>query len=157
MVEVVQIEKFKSKDGYVYDTLKDAERADRRWKEENEFELAAELTALSAQGLHMWRRMIHSTFFEERGPAFPRLVIFHGKHGDDINVIANPSKLPGVYLDQLKMEQPYGFYDTDPKSKALAKAIADNDNEFAALAFMTNRSDRDYQYEKITAEHITIL
>lgn len=154
MVEVVQIEKFKSKDGCVYDTLKNAERADQRWVSENEFDVDVEVAMFGANGRKTLASMIHRTFFGDR-KSFPRLVIFHGKHGDDINVIANPSKLPGVYLNKLKLQQPYGFYDTDSKSRAVAKAIFDTNNEFAAMEFLEGRAS--YDYERITSEYVPVL
>lgn len=38
MVETVTVERFKSLNNKMYDTLEEAERADAAWREENEYE-----------------------------------------------------------------------------------------------------------------------
>lgn len=149
MAEVVTVQKYKSLNGYVYDTLKDAEAADKEWKQDNEYDLEkdiAQLTKIGERDIRYLKKSDESRKFS----LYPAVVVLEGKYENLYFVAKNVDQLPKIYLDILLINSNNEFYYT-PNAKAISNEILRTSNYMAAYAFVKERTS--YQYEKVTVEH----
>jgi hypothetical protein len=151
MVEVVTVERYKSLDGYVYDKLADAEKADAQWRKENEYDLEKDIAQLTKIGQ---RDMVYLKRNEEqrKHSRYPMLYVLEAKY-DDVHYMANTvDAVPKVYFEILKTNKDNEFYCT-PADKAITDEIVRTENHLAAIAFVKARVS--YQYENVTTEDVT--
>lgn len=153
MVEAVKVERYKSLDGNVYDKRADAERADVQWRKENEYDLEKDITRLTKIGQ---REMFYLKRNEEqrKHSRFPMLYVLEAKHGNEHYMASTVDAVPKVYFEILKTNKDYGFYWT-PADKAVTDEIVRTENYLAAMAFVKERAD--YQYERVTTEDVTTI
>ncbi len=152
MVDVVTVERYKSLNGYVYDKLQDAERADAEWRREHEYDLANDVVRLTKTGQ---RDINYLTRIEEnrRYSQYPMLFVLNAKHGNQYYVAKTVSAVPKIYFEILKFNRDSEFYYT-PAAKAISDEIVRTANYPAALAFVKERVD--YQYENVFTETVAI-
>lgn len=152
MVEVVTVERYKSLNGYMYDKLQDAERADAEWRSENEYDLDKDILRLTLQGN---REINYLMRVEEnrRYSQYPMLFVLKNKYGDQHYVAKTADAVPRVYFEILKFNRDSEFYYT-PAAKAISDEIVRTANYTAAIAFVKERVD--YEYEKVFTETVTI-
>ena len=152
MVEVVTVERYKSLDGYTYDKLADAERADAEWRKENEYDLGRDIARLTKLGE---RDMRYLTRNEEnrRYSQYPMLYVLKSKHEDVSYVAKTVAAVPRVYFEILKFNKEWGCYYT-AAAKAITDEIVRTENYLAALAFVKERVD--HQYENVLSQDVQI-
>lgn len=153
MVEVVTIERYKSLDGYVYDKLADAEKADAQWRKENEYDLEKDITRLTKLGQ---REMFYLKRNEEqrKHSRYPMLYVLEAKYGDEHFMASTVDAVPKVYFEILKTNKDNGFY-WATADKAITDEIVRTENCLAAMSFVKERVD--YQYERVTTEDVTTI
>ena len=152
MVEAVTVERYKSLNGYVYDKLADAERADAEWRKENEYNLerdVAQLTKIGERDMKYLTRNEESRKYSQ----YPMLYVLKSKHDDLSYVAKNVTAVPRVYFEILKYNKNWGCYYT-AAAKAITDEIVRTDNHLAALAFVKERVD--YQYENVLSQDVQI-
>lgn len=152
MVEVVTVEKYKSLNGYVYDKLTDAERADAEWREENEYDLEKNINTLTKLG-ERDMRYLRRDEEQRRYSRYPMLYVLESKHANEYYIAMSVESVPKIYFDILKFNKEYGFY-WSPAPKAITEEIIRTENHLAAMSFVKQRVD--YQYEKVYVESVTI-
>lgn len=152
MVETVTIERFKSLDGYIYDSKKDAERADARWRAVNEFDLVNDIRKLEAGGQGTVLREERRT--ADRPGRYPVLVTLEMKHSTEYFMATKPDSLPNLYWDIFKLNYDYGCYNYEAASKAISEEIFKTENKFAAMTFVMQRAE--YEYERIQTETLSV-
>ncbi len=152
MVEVVTVERYKSLNGYVYDKLQDAERADAEWRSENEYDLEKDIATLTLRGS---REHNHTMRVDEnrRYSQFPMLFVLKSKYGDQYYVAKTADAVPKVYFEILKYNREFGCY-YGAAAKAISDEIVRTANYLAAIAFVKERVD--YQYENVFTETVAI-
>lgn len=153
MVEVVTVERYKSLNGYIYDKLADAEKADALWRKENEYDLEKDIAHLTKLGQ---REMFYLKRNEEqrKHSRYPMLYVLEAKHGDEHYMASTVDAVPKVYFEILKTNKDYGFY-WATADKAITDEIVRTENHLAAIAFVKERVD--YQYENVTTEDVTTI
>lgn len=152
MVETVTIEKYKSLNGYTYDKLADAERADAEWRKENEYDLEKDITRLVKLGERDQRYLLR-TEEQRKYSQFPLMLVLEGKWDSRYYVATKPDTVPRIYFEILKFNKECGFY-YSPAAVAITDEIVRTENLLAAMAFVKERVD--YQYEKVYTEDVTI-
>lgn len=152
MAEVVTVERYKSLDGYVYDKLSDAEKADANWRKENEFDLEKDIALLTKLGE---REMKYSRFNESKRKhsQYPELFVLECKHEYQYYVAKNVEAVPQIYFEILKFNKDWGCYWSDA-AKAITDEIVRTENHVAAIAFVKDRVN--YQYENVYTLDVTI-
>lgn len=148
MAEVVTVEKYKSLNGYTYDSLKDAELADAEWRSENEFDLEKDIARLTKRGQ---REIAHLGQYKNR---FPELYVLESKWQSLYFVANSLESVPQVFFEILKFNKDCDFY-WSPAAKAITDEIIRTNNYHAAIAFIKDRVD--YQYEKVSVESVSIF
>lgn len=152
MVEVITVERYKSLNGYVYDKLADAERADAEWREENEYDLEKDINTLTKLGERDMRYM-RRTEEQRKYSQYPMLYVLESKHANEYYLAMNLESVPKVYFDILKYNKEYGFY-WSLAPKAITDEIVRTENHLAAMSFVKQRVD--YQYEKVYTESVNV-
>jgi hypothetical protein len=152
MAETVVVEKYKSLNGYVYDKLADAERADAEWREENEYDLEKDINTLTKLGERDMRYMRRNEE-QRRYSQYPMLYVLESKHANEYYVAMNLEAVPRIYFEILKYNKEYGFY-WSPAPKAITDEIVRTENHLAAMSFVKQRVD--YQYENVHTESVTM-
>lgn len=152
MAEVVTVERYKSLNGYTYDKLADAERADEEWREENDYDLEhdiAQLTRAGERDMHRLRRNEEQRKYSQ----YPVLYVLQSKHENQHYLAKNVDAVPRIYFSILKFNKEYGFYHS-AAAKAITDEIIRTENHLAAMSFMKERVD--YEYENVYTESVTI-
>lgn len=152
MVEVITVEKYKSLNGYTYEKLADAERADAEWREENEYNLEKDIERLTKLGERDMRYLRH-TEGQRRHSQYPMLYVLESKHSNEYYLAKTVEAVPKIYFEILKYNKEYGFY-WSPAPKAITDEIVRTENYMAAMSFIKQRVD--YQYENVHTESVTI-
>jgi hypothetical protein len=152
VVEVITTQKFKSLNGYTYDKLADAERADEEWREENEYDLERDIRILTHTGEREMKVMRYNES-QRKYSRFPELFVLECKHENQNFIAMNVEAVPQVYFEILKFNKEWGFYWT-PAAKALSDEIIRTENRLAAIAFVKDRVD--HQYENVYISNVTI-
>ena len=152
MVEVINVERYKSLNGYTYDKLSEAEYADALWRQENEFDLEKdiqELTRLGENEIRMLTRREEKRTYSR----FPEIYVFETKHQTYYYVASGVDAVPKIHFDILKFNHDYGAY-WSPADKAISAEIVRTENHIAAIGFVKKRVD--FEYEKVYTEDVTI-
>ena len=155
----VTIVKYVGLDGHVYDEAK-CEAADNRWREENEYDVEKEVARLrkwTRQERH--RFALQEKYLVERGTSsFPRIYIRHDKHGDEHFVANNFNGIVEGTWEwfTIHCDKNYGYYTGLPRSNEISKRILELDDRDAAYAFVVERSEEDYEYERIDWEPVKV-
>lgn len=152
MAEIVTVEKYKSLNGYTYDKLADAERADAEWREENEYDLEKDIAQLTKDGN---RELINLQRRDEKHPGhfFPKLYVLDNKYEKIYYLAKSVNAVPKIFFEILKFNEQWGCY-TEPAAKAISREIVRTENQLAAIAFVQERIT--YQYENVYTESVTI-
>lgn len=144
MAEQAQVTKFKSLDGYVYDTEKQALVADDIWKRDNEINLEKEMKYHSSYGKRYLEREIKS--FEENPTTYNKLVVENTKYDTYYYLAKSPEDIGKICISIIKSNNSWNYYDTI-KDKTLVKEIIEKNDLCAAVSFIVSR--RNYQYEGV--------
>lgn len=144
MAETVTITRYKSLDGHVYDNLADAERADARWRQENEYDLERDIAQLTKLGERHMQRLRENE--EKRISTYPIMYVLDSKHEKQHYFAKNVEAVPQIYFEILKYNRDWEFY-YSPAASAISEEIICTENHFAAIAFVKERVD--YQYENV--------
>ncbi len=154
MVEVVTVQKYKSLDGYTYDNESDAKRADDEWRTDNEFDLERDISSLTKRG-DRDMQYIRRSEEQRKYSQFPKLYVLENKYETLRYVAKSVDAVPLVYFEILKVNRDCGFY-YDAAPKAISDEIIRTNNHLAAMSFVSDRSNRHYQYEEVHIETVTI-
>jgi hypothetical protein len=152
VAEVVTIERYKSLNGYTYEKLADAERADAEWREENEYNLERDIAQLTKIGEREMKRLRHYEA-QRKHSSYPELFILECKHESQHFIAMSVEAVPKVYYEILEYNKEWGCY-WSPAAKALSDEIVRTENHLAAIAFVKNRVD--HQYENVYVSNVTI-
>lgn len=152
MVEIVTVERYKSLDGYVYDKLSDAEKADANWRKENEFDLEKDIALLTKMGEREMKYLRYNES-QRKHSNYPELFVLECKHEYQYYVAKNVEAVPQIYFEILKFNKDWGFYWSDA-AKAITDEIVRTENRVAAIAFVKDRVN--YQYENVYTLDVTI-
>lgn len=148
MAETVQVTKFKSLNGNIYDTEQTALLADEVWKKENTIDLAKEIALLEKQGTRLMEREK-----QKKSTDYINLVIQRKKHGDSYCLATTPEAIGKICFDIIKENKSLNYYHT-VRDKIIIDEIINTNNAVAALSFIKNRSDQGFEYEGIEFESI---
>lgn len=147
----IQITRYESLDGTLYDNPEKCKRADIIWREENEYDVDEEIKSYELEYKQTQRNR------EGMGPrrkisVYPMIVIRRGKHGDDFYIGNNEQGLLEIFWEIFKDEchPDYGSYRYLPKSDEISQKILSTENREAAYGFVMERSE--YEYERIEIE-----
>lgn len=152
MVEVITVERYKSLNGYTYDKLADAEHADADWRRENVYNLENDIARLTKLG-NREVQYLQKNEAQRRHSQFPLLFVLESKWASEYYVAKSPDFVPKIYFDILKYNKDCEFY-WSPAAKAITDEIIRTENHLAAIAFVKERVD--YQYEKVYTESVNI-
>jgi hypothetical protein len=152
MAEVVNVEKYKSLNGCVYDSLRDAEHADAQWRKENDYDLEKDIAQLTKIG-EREMRYLRNNEEKRKHSQYPVLYVLHSKHGYQHYVATTVEAVPRIYFDILKYNKAWGCYWT-VAATAITDEIVRTENRMAAWAFVKERID--YQYENVYTESVKI-
>jgi len=144
MAEQVQVTKFKSLDGYVYDTEKQALAADDVWKKDNEINLEKEMKYHTYYGKRYLEREIKS--FEKNPTTYNKLVVENTKHDTYYYLAKSPEDIGKICISIIKSNNSMNYYYTI-KDKTLANEIVEKNDLYAAVSFIVAR--QNYQYENV--------
>lgn len=153
MVEVVVVERYKALNGHTYSTLAEAEKADAQWRQENECDVDSTIAKLVQIGQ---RNMSNLKRNEERREhsRFPMLYVLESKHSTEYYLANTADSVPLVYFEILKFNKACEYYYT-LADKTVTDEIVRTENHLAAIAFVDNRNN--HQYERVTTESVTIF
>lgn len=152
MVEKVIIEKFKSKDGDVYDTLEKAERADKDWELKQNFNASKEVAA--------FQKMCENNFVRKQKridagkSKFPSFWMTEQKYGQDYYMCNNFSDMEEMGWSAFLMWYDY-YVCSDDQTVAIVELIKETENKKAALAFVFDRTSMGYEYESMEEINMT--
>jgi hypothetical protein len=152
MVEVVSVERYKSLNGYTYEKLADAERADAEWRKENEYDLERDVARLTEHGTRVMKYMVRNEE-NRKYSQYPMLYVLQSKHDTPSYVAKTVAAVPRVYFEILKFNKAWGCYYT-PAATAITDEIVRTENYLAALAFVKERVDQ--QYENVLSQDVEI-
>lgn len=162
MTKTVKIEvtKFKSLNGKLYDTEEECDRADRNWKQFDCMDgIEDEVKALERQYKNMQRRQTVAAEKDRPDPyRGTKLVVAYEKHGNSFYMGTGLDGLIECYwrIFAERMNEKYGFYRyIDGRPAAIAKIIFATENKGAAYAFIGDRCD--YEYERVEIESVTVV
>jgi hypothetical protein len=149
MAEIVQVTKFKSLDGCVYDSEKQALAADARWNRENTVDLVKEIKLLSYQGKRYIDR--EKQKYDKNPSDYSLLLVKNEKHGTYYYLATTPEAIGKICVNIIKDNNTWKYYDT-VRDKKIAEEIINTENIFAAIEFIRER--KDYQYEGVDFEDV---
>lgn len=146
MVEIFNIEKYKSKDGSVYDTLEKAERADEAWELKQSFDVAKEVA--------VFQKMCENNFIRRQKridagkSKFPFFWMAEQKYGHDYYMCNSFDDMEEMGWEAFQMWYDY-YVCSDEQTVAIVKLINATENKKAALAFVLDRTSMGYEYENM--------
>lgn len=143
-MEEVTVKKFKSLNGYVYDTEKDALAADAMWTKENTVNLEKEIRLLVNHGSRYIER--EKKEHEKNPSSYNTLLVEKTKHGDCYYLTTNPEVIGKICISIIKNNIDWGFYHSI-RDEAVTNEIVKTNNTSAAIAFIKER--RNYEYEEV--------
>lgn len=150
MAEIVQVTKFKSLDGCVYDREDKALAADARWNHENTVDLVKEIKLLSYQGSRYIER--EKQKYNKNPSDYSLLLVKNEKHGTYYYLATTPESIGKICVNIIKdNNNTFNYYDT-VRDKKIVEEIINTENIFAAIEFIRER--KDYQYERIDFENV---
>lgn len=154
MVEKVTetVEKYKSKDGNLYDTLEKAEKADKEWERKNSFDPAKEVALLEKLCGNNFSRL--QKRIDAGKTQFPSFWMTETKYGEDYYMCNSFNDMEEMGWKAFQMW--YNYYMCgDDETVAVAKLIKETENKKAALEFVLDRCSRGYEYEKMEKIYMT--
>ena len=154
MVEKVTetVEKYKSKDGNLYDTLEKAEKADKEWERKNSFDPAKEVALLEKLCGNSFSRL--QKRIDSGKTQFPSFWVTEQKYGQVYYMCNSFDDKEEMGWSAFIMW--YNYYMCgDDETVAVAKLIKETENKKAALQFVLDRCSMGYEYEKMEEIHMT--
>lgn len=156
MVEIVKetVEKFKSLNGKLYDTLQKAECADKEWTRKQDFDPTKEVEKLEKECVQNFNRK--QKRIDSGRDKFPDFWELQGKYGSDYymcNSFDDMEKMGWTIFNNN-----FDFYQCDTDEVvATVNLIKDNVNKKAALVFVLDRSSESYEYETLDTIYMTVF
>lgn len=146
MVETVTIQKFKSKDGNVYDTIEKAERADKEWDQKQSFDAQKEVSVYEKMCEKNFERIQKRIDVGKK--QFPSFWMTEQKYGQDYYMCNGFDDMLEMGWTAFIMWYDYYQCDTD-EIASVAGLIKETENKKAALAFVLDRCSYCYEYERM--------
>lgn len=143
MAEVVNVVKYKSLNGQMYDSESAATRADAAWRKENEYDLAQEIASYQSTGERFVARSL-SKWNNNLGD-FPKLLVEHSKYGDSYHLIKTPHDYADAFYSVFENRKGAGYYEYSSKDSVVAEEILRNKNKSAAIAYVQERKEHEYE------------
>lgn len=140
-MEEVFVTKYKSLNGSLYETKKAAMDADTVWIRENDLNIENELKTLTARGSN--RISAEKRKLEKDHSRYPMVVIEKGKHAEHYWLASNPDDIGIIMLNIIKANNESYYYSN--RDAKIAEEIIKNKNQFAAITFIQDRAEREYE------------
>lgn len=153
MVEVVKetVEKFKSLDGKLYDTLEKAERADKEWSFKQTFDPTREVEKYEKECIRNFARA--QKHIDSGRDKFPDFWCMKGKYGRNYymcNGFDDMEKMGwSIFNNNFDF---YRWYSDEVM--ATVNLIKETENKKAALSFVLDRSSEGYEYEDLDTIYV---
>lgn len=144
MAEEITVTKYKSINGNVYDTIEDANVADKRWKADNEVNIADVIRRLEYTA---------SKDIQRKSGHYPRLISTIEKYDDQYFVCNSEEGMLNAYIDLVTERLRTGYY-TEKKDNMMANYITTGLHKIAAYGFIMSRTS--YEYEDIINIEATV-
>lgn len=154
-MEEVTITKFKSLNGNTYDSKEQCEKADEIWKEENEYNVEADIKRYKFEATRV--RKMEEKYPDRYSNTYPKLYTWKDKHGDWNFVALNfEGVLDGIWVwfENLS-DKEYGYYQYEDRAKHVSARILETEDKDAAYGMIMSRSD--YEYETVDFEHVDVF
>jgi hypothetical protein len=148
---ILEVQKYRAADGNLYDDVEDAERADREYLEDFQSRVIKEVENLARIGKkHIESKASSMNRNAEIG--YYMILTLKNKYQDMHFLARNVDELALAYRSIFEKNYSLGFYHDDEKTELTAKIIQETSNSYAAVAFVRNR--REYDYEGILEDRI---
>lgn len=146
MVETINIQKYKSADGRVYDTLEQAQKADKEWELKQSFDATKEVASFQKMCENNFARI--QKRIDAGKSSFPSFWMTEQKYGTDYYVCKSFDDMLQMGWDAFQMWYDYYLCGEDETIDTV-KLILATENKKAALGFVLDRTNQGYEYEKM--------